>query len=300
MKKIWLAAYKLIQSQSGGSRLGYLLKLKTSEFSEGYADIFPWTEFGDPSFEEIPKLLQQEHIAAPLLQKSLYFAEKDGLARHQDKALLGGHKIKNHYLVEKIYPQSALDILRALDMGFDRLKLKVGRDWNKEIHLLQSLSPSLKGAKWRLDCNLNGQSLDWNLLEPFRDQIEFIEDPFPEPNKWSERWPWAYDQPRFPQDQVRVAWQVIKPAKQSLNNLDEQKKIVVTSYMDHPVGVAHALAEAQEYVRQDHDFGLMTLSMYENTPFHEHFCCEGPWLWMEPQKGIGFTDLLKRQNWVAI
>ncbi len=300
MKKMWLSPYKLFHIKAGTIKQGFLLKMRTSEFEEGYADIFPWSEFGDPDPKEIPQLLRQDSKTYPLLQRSLYFAEKDGRARVEKKSLGREQKIKNHYLVENIDDQTREEIQKALQKGFDRFKLKVGRDWIQERLLLQNMSPILGSAKWRLDCNLRGHEIDWNFLETFREQIEFIEDPFPEPRKWSKNWPWAYDQPQFGIDQVNVRWQILKPAKQSFNKLDKNQNTVVTSYMDHPIGIAHSLAESQENISQSHDFGFMSFSLYKETPFHKHFKSDGPWLWTEPESGIGFTDLLRQQHWMAL
>lgn len=300
MKKLWLSPYTLLHVKTGGARQGFLLKIQTSEFAEGYADIFPWLEFGDPDLKDIPKMLRQDPMTSSLLQRSIYFAQRDGLARMQRKPLGLGQKIKNHYLVENIDDRTPEEIQKALQKGFDRFKLKVGRDWSQERQLLQNMSPVFGKAKWRLDCNLKGQVIDWDYLEAFREQIEFIEDPFPEPNKWSSTWPWAYDQPQFAKDEVSVQWQILKPAKQSFKTIDQKQNIIVTSYMDHPVGIAHSFAECQENISQSHDFGFMSFSCYKETPFHSHFKSDGPWLRTEPDCGIGFTDLLRQQPWVAL
>jgi O-succinylbenzoate synthase len=73
-------------------------------------------------------------------------------------------------------------------------------------------------------------------------------------------------------------------------------EIVVTSYMDHPVGQFGAA-----YVAATHTVsarcGLMTHVLYEAEAFIERVECDGARLLPPPGTGIGFDDLLESLPW---
>jgi O-succinylbenzoate synthase len=76
-------------------------------------------------------------------------------------------------------------------------------------------------------------------------------------------------------------------------------EIVVTSYMDHPVGQFFAA-----YVAATHDVaprcGLMTHLLYEPDAFLERVRRDGARLLPPGGTGIGFDDLLERLPWTSI
>ncbi len=300
--KIWLSDYQL-QFKAGGSRRGYLLKLQTSEFESGYADIFPWPEFGDPNFEKVPQQLQHPQ-GIPLLERSLSMAELDGRAREQKAPLAKGVSLPNHFLIRSLGEASLEDALMAYQQGFRTFKLKVMRDTDLEIpFILNFCSKMPVDARLRLDCNGRGTVLFFKEISDARERVDFVEDPFSEASLWHSsdqdvRWPWAYDQPTVETDEVSYDFRIIKPAKQKIP--EDDHPLVFTSYLDHPVGIAHALVAAAGYGEPSVDYGLMSLNVYQETPFHGGLLCQGPNLQLSGEVGVGFGSLLEKQPWVSV
>jgi hypothetical protein len=296
-----LSPYELT-THAGERRPGFLLRLQESEGEPGYADIFPWTVFGDPSIAEIPSLLQDPLHCPPLLERSLAMARLDSEARSLKRNLLEGVRFKNHALVLGESFTWMRQIEKALSDGFRRIKIKVGHDPKNEIKALHELKYLKKEEPFiRLDCNTQGTKDFFNEIEPIQPLVEWVEDPFSKSSLWKMKgWTWAYDHPGFPKESVAFDIQVIKPAKQNFCR-ESQKPYLFTSYLDHPVGVAHALHQAALYGEPAFDYGLMSLNVYQETPFHEAFKMEGPWLSCASDgPGVGFTTLFERLDWVNL
>lgn len=299
MSQVFLSPYKLHTQPEGRLREGFLLKLKTSEFTAGYADIFPWPEFGDPSFKDIPALIKNKQWT-PLLEKSFHFAKKDGKARQEKKSLLEGKILKNHYLVIDLQNFSLKLLQKLVEKGFKRIKVKVGKDSSLELRKIEEISKHRPSDfLLRLDCNTQASLPFISDLCQFKEAIEYIEDPFSNSELWNNNPLFAYDHPGFAYEKVKTKWQIIKPAKQSyIKNFNTRP--VFTSYMDHPVGLAHAFCEAFETMEQKDDYGFLSHNCYQPTNFHDYFKTEGPCLSFVAESGIGFTDLLNAMNWVPI
>lgn len=145
--RLWLANYKLMTKSTGQERQGYLLKIQTDSFAAGYADIFPWPEFGDPEFLIIPKIIKEKHGSA-LLNRSLEFAIRDGEARANQKTLTEGQALSNHCLITDIEDSGELKIRKAFDLGFEKIKIKVCRNKKREINFLRKLIPEVNRQSW--------------------------------------------------------------------------------------------------------------------------------------------------------
>ncbi len=297
--KLWLSPYQL-KAHTGEIRRGYLLKTQASGQAAGYADIFPWPEFGDPEFSDIPFLIKQGR-ATPLIRRSLTYSRRDALERTEKNSLLAGKTTSNHFLVLNAPSQWMQDVEKALANGFRKVKIKVGRRPEEEIPALQSLLKFKSQEPWlRLDFNCKGTLDYFDRIKDLKDCVEFVEDPFADPEAWAAfNWPWAFDQPTFDDGQVRYSFRVIKPAKQ-LWEIDENHPLIFTSYMDHPVGIAHAMVEALESGRQLYDYGLMSQNRYQETPFHKYLKSAGPHLTVAGDYGIGFDDLFDDLQWVEV
>ena len=64
----------------------------------GYADLCPFTEFGDAPLEvQLSNLLNEKHT--PILQRSLLCAKLDAEARFEKRSLYLENRIKNHFLI---------------------------------------------------------------------------------------------------------------------------------------------------------------------------------------------------------
>src|SRR6202008_1797962 len=138
------------------------------------------------------------------------------------------------------------------------------------------------------------------------ERIDFIEDPCP-----YERATWAQlrqstglrlalDLASGDRDGAGGVFDVLvhKPSLRS-EWPDADCEIVVTSYMDHPVGqfgAAHSAATHNAAAR----FGLMTHVFYEPEAFIERVECAGARLLPPKGTGIGFDDLLESLAWTTL
>lgn len=269
--------------------------MKVDGVGYGYADIFPWPEFGDPSTEQIPRDLISQRIS-PLLSQSLIMAATDALARAEGQSLLAGVQIKNHFLVMDVHQITSQTLENALRSGFTSFKFKLGSLGDAEaFKRVSEVLPSFVAV--RLDFNTRGSLQILRELHQLDLNFQFVEDPFAQANLWSaEGWDFAYDQPPFSYSDVKTQWQVVKPARQSVDDIQAQK-IVFTSSMDHPIGIAHGLLQAARFGPQTFDYGFLSQSIYEDTIFHSALHCEGPLLTVEPGQGIGFDTILASLQW---
>ncbi|MEZ0391432.1 MAG: enolase C-terminal domain-like protein, partial [Pseudobdellovibrionaceae bacterium] len=102
---------------------------------------------------------------------------------------------------------------------------------------------------------------------------------------------------------------VIKPARTDVEKTLKMisrfgLKMVVTSSLDHPVGVAHACLQAAElkkfYPNTLLDCGCLTIKIYRPNDFSNRVQTTGPFLKEIPGTGIGFDDLLEALPWNPI
>jgi O-succinylbenzoate synthase len=258
-----------------------------------------------------------------MLEQSIWLARKDAQLRKQDKnAFDGVATIKNNYIVSDINsePEGFADRLKA--DGFETVKIKVGRDLQKEAELISHLGRD--GAfKLRLDFNAVGT---WQTYERFMStvdkialqRVQYVEDPFPfEAQAWTEAKrfaPIAIDNQISKVDLKKLKGKpfdvvVLKPAKMDVSSTVQScvmhdLKIAVTSYMDHPVGVIHALAIASE-LKKAHpsrvlDAGCMTLKLFQMDAYSAEVVTSGPYLKRPAGRGIGFDSLLTKEPWAQV
>ncbi|HWU42867.1 MAG TPA: hypothetical protein VN132_05485, partial [Bdellovibrio sp.] len=157
-----------------------------------------------------------------------------------------------------------------------------------------------------------------NLDPQVRKRIEYIEDPFPyEASAWfeaKELAPLAIDN-----QYAKVRWDelekcpfdviILKPAKMDVDKAIAQckqwkLKTTVTSYMDHSVGIAHAMIVAME-LKKEHgnmilESGCMTQRLYQKDAFTTEFETKGPFIQHVKGIGIGFDQLLEEMPWYHI
>ena len=300
MIQIFLHPYELKLANNSSVRRGYLLKVQDGEGFSGYSDVFPWVEFGDPTYEQIPNEFNQKS-SFELVNRSFELAHKDLEARKESRSLIHESSLKNHYSLGTINSKAIDQVEKALSDGFERIKIKIGREEENEKDFISYLCKNIHNKDFlRFDFNTNGNSNYISFLEQFSDQIEFIEDPFRDPANWSyQKLEFAFDHPGFSEDQVKTPWRIIKPEKQS-GDYPIEEKLVFTSYLGHPVGQAHAFAEAQSWGEQKYEYGLMTQFQYEPSDFSERFSVQGPNLSMKVKEGIGFSDILSNLDWVSL
>ncbi|WP_374029639.1 hypothetical protein [Bdellovibrio bacteriovorus] len=321
--KISYSPYTLKPTQSLNAaskpapREGVLLKVEWAD-AVGYADLHPWPELGDLALDEQLSLLRQGKIT-PQAEQSIWLARRDALLRKDKKNIFDqGERVKNNALLTDFaaLKPGYLDELKK--EGFTTLKVKVGRNLKEEAEILTHIAAA--GFKIRLDFNALGS---WQIFEKFignlpltvKALIEYVEDPFPfEIGAWSEaqklvkialdnqydKVPWERLQ-KAPFDVV-----IIKPAKTDVDKAVERclkwnLKAAVTSYMDHPVGVAHAVGIAMELKEKYSDMilecGCLTHRLYQMDVFSAEISTQGPYLLKVKGTGVGFDKVLGGLPW---
>jgi len=86
---------------------------------------------------------------------------------------------------------------------------------------------------------------------------------------------------------------VVKPAIQDIPQTN--KEVVITSYMDHPVGQFGAAYFAAKF--PSHRCGLFTHVLYERNEFIEAIRSDGARLLPPQGTGVGFDELLEKLPW---
>jgi O-succinylbenzoate synthase len=266
-----------LHSRRGTTRAGALLRT-----GNGFADVHPWPELGDLPIDGQLALLARGELT-PLTRASLHLARIDGDARRRGVSLFEGLTIPLSHWPGNDPPRA-----------FDTIKTKGVVEFPEDVRI-------------RIDFNARITAEEFEQLAKSlpKERIDFIEDPCA-----YEPWVWrdlqnktgltlAYDQPstanRQPPTDVRVL--VHKPAKQT--DWPSHNDVVVTSYMDHPVGQFGAAYVAALH-RTNARCGLFTHVLYEPDAFLERVQSDGARLLPPPGTGIGFDDLLEDLPWTSI
>jgi O-succinylbenzoate synthase len=301
-------------------RSGALLKVVGSSGVAGFSDVFPWPEYGDAALDDQLASLAAGRPTA-LVQWSLQLAEEDAKLRSQGKnAFENEIQVKNHYTITDCSQVSESAIQEALRAGFTSFKVKVGRSLQQEAQWVSQLVKH-NTLKVRVDFGgrtaLNEFKKFFSFLNAHElKQIEFAEDPCPfQFEEWREASkivPIAVD---F--ESEKINWELLssnppfsvfifKPGRTSFDKIQKwidrfSLKIVVTSSLDHPVGVAHACRKAIElkkiYGERLLDCGCLTFKNYQPNAFSEVVQSEGPYLKGIPGTGIGFNNLVEAIEW---
>lgn len=305
-----LKSRKMLNSRSSRREFEGVL-LKDSE--GGHACIHPWPELGDPT---LAKCL--EDLAGPrsrsIVRRALRCLEMDGAARSLQDPLFEELEVPKSHATLAVRDKE--DVSQAVDAGFTVAKLKCGSNLPVERAFLNAMAIAHPALKWRLDFNESGvaeELVDWlgEMPTETRSCIEFVEDPCEySESKWGEihrksRVALAVDRESAP-NLASAQVMVIKPAIDEPWLLAEAaqesgQRVVVTSYMDHPLGQAFAAWEAGRLALQFPGLvgtcGLQTHHLFERDAFVEAL---GPWtpdFHAPPGTGLGFDDLLAKLPW---
>ncbi|MES2658769.1 MAG: enolase C-terminal domain-like protein [Verrucomicrobiota bacterium] len=282
----------------------------------GFGCIHPWPELGDPTLE---KCLADLGGARrwPIVRRAIRCAEYDRASRVFDNSLFEEMEVPaSHATLAKA---DVAEIALAVEAGFTTVKLKTGRDLMTEAKFLDEMTAEYPQLKWRLDINESlapGDASDFllGLAEKTRTAIDFVEDPSPySETAWKEirrqtRMKLAVDREAAPLSSAAQVM-VIKPAIDEPFLLGEaalghSQNVVLTSYMDHPVGQAFAAWEAARLGLQFPGLvgvcGLQTHHLFEPDAFTEAL---GPWspeFKVPDGTGLGFDDLLDALPWTRL
>lgn len=303
-------------------RKGALLKIQFKKGVTGYSDCHPWPELGDLPLLDQLELLKKGSLTS-LTERSVTLARLDAEARGQRQSLWEGLEIPpSHALVTDPSRLTESSIEALAQAGFTRIKIKVGYDWREEACLLASFFPQLRclGMKVRLDlnCALNAEQLALFLdtLGPMIEGLDFIEDPTPyDPLLWLKiQKDWKV---RLAFDQMREEYRgelregsfsvlILKPAIQKPEvALQMAKKfkvaLVVTTYLDHPLGqfgaawTAAGISHSSEIEMEP--CGLFSHSVYQPNVFSSQISSKGPRLLPPGGTGLGWDTQLESLNW---
>lgn len=282
----------------------------------GYGCIHPWPELGDPTLEKCLADLAGAR-RWPIVRRAIRCAEYDRAARNFDGSLFEEMEVPlSHATLAKT---DAAQVALAVEAGFTTVKLKAGRDLAAESKFLEAMAHEFPALQWRLDFNESltaAQTAEFllGLREQTRAAIDYVEDPCPfSETSWAElrrktRVKLAVDRESTP---LATAAQVmvIKPAVDEPFLLGEaaiahHQRVVMTSYMDHPLGQAFAAWEAARLELQFPGLvgtcGVQTHHLFEPDEFSEIL---GPWspkFKVPDGLGLGFDDLLAAQPWTRL
>lgn len=279
----------------------------------GYGCIHPWPELGDPPLEKCLADLAGAR-RWPIVRRALRCAELDRVARQFEHSLFEDMEVPDSHATLSL--ARAEGVAHAVEAGFQIIKLKTGRNPSTEASFLNEMVAEHPALRWRLDFNesLEPESVPafLQLLSPAAiNAIDFLEDPCPYSDSvWTDLQRrtglrFAVDREAAPQS-AAARVMVIKPAIDEPFLLAEaavahHQRVVVTSYMEHPVGQTFAAWEAARLGLQFPGLvgtcGLQTHHLFEPDAFTEWL---GPWLpvFQPPAgHGLGFDDLLDALPW---
>ncbi|NNE90686.1 MAG: hypothetical protein HKN23_03485 [Verrucomicrobiales bacterium] len=261
----------------------------------GYGCLHPWPELGDePLDQQLEKLAQGK--MTPLIRQALACAKIDGEARRESLWLFDALTIpRSHFTA--VGPAAAANPEVIRGEGFTTVKLKSHADWKRWFD---------GGLRIRVDLNETGTVDEllhsWNRLSnEARESFDFFEDPVPfDEADWSllreAGIPLAAD--RDLEKRAEFAdWLVVKPAVTEIPKSD--RKIVITSYMDHAIGQLWAAYRAAVH-RIDLDCGLLTHELFRPDPFFAELKRDGPYLIPPDGTGLGFDELLAGLDWESL
>jgi o-succinylbenzoate synthase len=281
--RLWVHRYTLMPRKPlsriarEGAREGALLRV-----DDGFADVHPWPELGDAPLEEQLALLARGETT-PLTEASLRLARVDGDARRRGVSLFKGLTIPESHWPGNDPPSV-----------FDTIKIKGVMDVPPGVRIRIDFNATLTAEEF----------LEIAATLP-KERIDFVEDPCPYDE---ETWrslaeetglTLAYDQPPTANRQPPTEYDVRihKPAIRA--EWPMHQDVVVTSYMDHPIGQFGAAYVAATH-RTNARCGLFTHVLYEPDAFIERIAADGARLLAPRGTGIGFDDLLEQLSWTSI
>ncbi len=325
IQKLYVHRYQMLSRQGLNSRShttkheGALIRVEVDGLS-GYGCLHPWVELGDLSLDGLLLELKQGRESRQI-RCALHCAEIDRKARSEGVSLFDGIKIPDSHATIV----GGLDsVAIAVEEGFDTVKMKMGRDLEADINLLAEVHEAFPELRLRFDFNgvlSGGKIIQFveSMSAPTREQIDFLEDPC---NLDAAVWHELRDRyglktavdrgiDKASVSELEFDYAILKPAVNLADKLCDSarlndRNVVITSYMDHPVGQCYAAYMAgildEKYLGLvNKRCGLMTHGLYEQTEFTERLGGKSP-SWKSPLggTGIGFDDLLENLAWESL
>lgn len=320
MMSISIFPYRLIPVEKAlhNERAGALLRVKTDD-GIGYADVHPWPELGDAPLKEQLEYLKNGK-RSPLISQSLKCAKIDAKARSEGKHLLDKLNIpKSHLFVGTLASLQEKLKRRSIPVG-TTIKIKLGANLEQEITQLTSLKSDISDSQCKFVIDFN-ERLTEEQFEYFLDKCEwinafteFFEDPIPyHPPTWMKLQHMhsislgcdRQSQKALNQSES-CRYIILKPAVQDLEQITApSQKLVVTSYLDHPIGQLNAAYTAAFlYAKFPEQFalcGLITHDIYEKNSFSTVLSVTHGSLIPEVKgSGLGYNDILEDLIWTPL
>jgi O-succinylbenzoate synthase len=265
---------RLSSIAADGPRHGALIRV-----DGGVADVHPWPELGDlPLDEQLAQLTRGETTA--LTKASLEFASIDGAARRDGRNAFDGLTIPpSHWPGPDPAPEFGTVKLKSIDVIPERVRLRI--DFNAALTAEEFVEIAATLPRERIDFIEDPCPYDAAVWRDLRDRtgLRLALDRAPASS-------------RHDADSYDVL--IVKPAVDEMPCSDAE--IVVTSYMDHPIGQLCA-AYAAAIARITSTCGLITHVLFENDSFIERMRIDGTRLVPPGGTGWGFDDLLENLPW---
>jgi O-succinylbenzoate synthase len=278
-----------------GVRRGALIRV-----NGGVSDVHPWPELGDLPLDEQLALLARGETT-PLTQASIEFASIDASARRDGRSLFDGLTIPpSHWPGSDPPPAFDTVKLKSIDVIPDRVRLRI--DFNATLTPSQFVTVAATLPRERIDFIEDPCPYDAVVWRELREQtgLRLALDRAPSSSQ--------HRQECLCQTAGDPMWHrhsclcsvnsydvlIVKPALDEIQCTDAE--IVVTSYMDHPIGqLCAAYAAATANITST--CGLITHVLFENDLFIERMRIDGTRLVAPGGTGWGFDDLLETLPW---
>lgn len=330
IKNIFISIYHLhplavlnSRANQEETRQGFLLKIDFTDGLTGYADCHPWVEFGDmPLQSQLDSLSNDKHTE--LISRSVFFARQDAQLRAQKRNAFDDFNqndlVKNHFVsaYEDLNEKSFVQLRKK---KFQFIKVKFGKHLENEIAFIKKNYEILKSLDLKIRADFNGNfsfeqmCFFCNALKKESDVFDFLEDPCPfHAQHWQDlKRKYEIDlaidaKPRdFFEFDFSSAFDVlvIKPAKEdpfSFSTKYLEKRIVLTSYMDHSFGQVAGLWQAivfyRKYPEKREHCGFLTHRLFKENPYSNMLqTCDNLLVPSLEGSGFGFDDLLACEAW---
>lgn len=279
------------------NRQGTLLQIDFADGLRGYADCHPWVTCGDQPLQQQLESLANGTLTA-LLHRSLHFARLDAEARADGSNILQRAAMpRSHWL--SLDPS---DCSTPVWEGISYIKIK-GQE--SLLPLIKSL-PEHFLLRPDFNSTFSREQFE-HYLEQHKEQLhrfDYFEDPFPFDEKtWQEVqgcWNISLACDRKSSDafgKPACAKVIIyKPAVQYFDSHPSDQRLVVTSYLDHPLGQVAAAFEASRLCWHEVS-GLNSHRVYEPTAFSQQLSQHGSAFNAPKGVGFGFDELLTNMEW---
>lgn len=248
--KLAFAGYELEQ------RHAVLLRLTDLDGEHGYSDLHPWQDLGDKPAKTQLDLLKNNQCSAQLYS-SLERAVLDMDFRRQKKMAMEGIKV----------PESHFLWSGSTEFPGRLIKYKISASFAEDTRRVLRLLELRPDVRVRLDFNNHlseGNFSKWweEFGKTLQAHLDFLEDPMPFDaevwRKWREKTgvAFALDRARFTEFREFSAYDVmvLKPAVAPWGRwlgliAESENPIVVTSYLEHPIGKVQAAYRAAQLLQ---------------------------------------------------